>query len=129
MTTKSLGAFVIEREIRIDAPRDQVFSLLADREAMRRWFRPSIFEPRPGGRVEFVFPFDGEDSVSRGEITAYDPPSRVAYTWAWQSSPEANTEVTFELVDEGGVDHNHADSEGRPVALGKVEAYERPGGP
>lgn len=102
MTTKvAPGAFVIEREIRIEAPRDGVFSLVADREAMRRWFRPTIFEPRTGGRAEFVFPFDGEDAISRGEITAYDPPQRIAYTWSWGSSPEGHTEVSIELVDEG----------------------------
>jgi uncharacterized protein YndB with AHSA1/START domain len=52
MTTKStVGAFVIEREVHIDAPRDRVFPLVASREEMRRWFRPSVFEPKVGGRA------------------------------------------------------------------------------
>jgi predicted dithiol-disulfide oxidoreductase (DUF899 family)/uncharacterized protein YndB with AHSA1/START domain len=103
MTTKSTaGAFVIEREIRIDAPRERVFQLVASHDEMRRWFRPAVFEPKVGGRAEFVFPFDDEDAISRGEITAYDPPSRVAYTWAWQSAPPGtHTEVTIDLIDEG----------------------------
>jgi len=100
-TATSLGAFVVEREIRIDAPRESVFHLLSDVDAMKRWFRPSIFEPRVGGRTMFVFPFDDEDSVSCGEITAYDPPSCIAFTWNWQSAPAANTEVRFDLIEEG----------------------------
>ncbi len=100
-TATSLGAFVVEREIRIDAPRETVFHLLSDVDAMKRWFRPSIFEPRVGGRTMFVFPFDDEDSVSCGEITAYDPPSCIAFTWNWQSAPAANTEVRFDLIEEG----------------------------
>ncbi|MBV9104310.1 MAG: DUF899 family protein [Candidatus Eremiobacteraeota bacterium] len=102
MTTKTAGAFTIEREIRIEAPRERVFQLIASRDEMRRWFRPTVFDPRIGGQVEFTFPFDGEESVSRGEITAYEPPKRLAFTWSWESSPGANTEVVFDLIDEGG---------------------------
>ena len=102
MSTKTAGAFTIERQIRIDAPRERVFDLLASPDEMRRWFRPSAFEPRVGGRAEFAFPFDDEVSITRGEITTYDPPQRLAYTWSWQSAPSAHTEVTFDLADEDG---------------------------
>jgi predicted dithiol-disulfide oxidoreductase (DUF899 family)/uncharacterized protein YndB with AHSA1/START domain len=103
VTTQAVDAFVIEREIRIDAPREQVFALLATQEGMRRWFRPTIFEPRVGGRSEFAFPFDGEVSTSLGEVTAYDPPKRVAFTWTWQSAPaKVTTEVSFDLREDNG---------------------------
>jgi len=104
MTTKVVpGAFVVEREIRIDAPRERVFALVASPDEMRKWFRPSLFEPEVGGRAEFTFPFDDEDWVNIGKVTVYDPPSRVAYTWAWQRTPTpVQTEVTFDLIAEGG---------------------------
>jgi predicted dithiol-disulfide oxidoreductase (DUF899 family)/uncharacterized protein YndB with AHSA1/START domain len=103
MTTKTAaGAFVVEREIHIEAPRERVFSLLASPEEMRRWFRPTMYEPRPGGRIEFAFPFDGEVSESKGEVTVFEPPSRLGFTWSWSSAPMANTEVLIELSDERG---------------------------
>ena len=103
MSTKSItGAFVVEREIRIDAPRERVFPLVATREGMLRWFRPAVFEARIGGEAKFVFPFDTEDAISRGTVTAYDPPARVAFTWAWGSAAaNVHTEVTIDLIAEG----------------------------
>jgi predicted dithiol-disulfide oxidoreductase (DUF899 family)/uncharacterized protein YndB with AHSA1/START domain len=104
MSTKSItGAFVVEREIRVEAPRERVFPLVATREGMLQWFRPAVFEPRPGGESKFVFPFDTGDVISRGSVTAYDPPARVAFTWAWQGgADDVHTEVTIDLIDEGG---------------------------
>jgi predicted dithiol-disulfide oxidoreductase (DUF899 family)/uncharacterized protein YndB with AHSA1/START domain len=103
-TTLAAGAFVVEREIRIDAPREDVFPFVATREGMRRWFRPTALEPRIGGRIAFGFPFDDGDMVTQGEFTAYDPPARVAFTWTWKNgTTTARTEVTIDLVAEGNV--------------------------
>lgn len=103
MTAKTIpGGFVIEQTIRIAAPRETVFDLLGSRDQIARWFRASVFEQRPGGRVELVFPAEPDDYVMLGEVTAYDPPKRIAYTWDFRNAPlEARTEVSFELTTEG----------------------------
>ena len=104
MTTKLVaGAFVVEREIRIRAPRERVFALLSSREHLASWMPAAIFEPRAGGNVEFRFVLDdGGKKVTFGKITACDPPSRIAFTWDFKDDPlDARTEVTFDLSTEG----------------------------
>ena len=104
MTTTNLAtsAFVVERDIRIEAPRERVFPLVSSLEGMQRWFRPTVLEPERGGRIEITFPFDDGMSVRHGEITAYDPPSRVAFTWTFQSDGvDVITEVAIDLIAEG----------------------------
>ena len=81
----SSRAFVIEREIRIQAPRERVFELLTAREGFPLWMPVVILEPRIGGKVEFRFvPEAGSEKVTFGEITAYDPPARIAFTLGLQ---------------------------------------------
>lgn len=96
----SSRAFVIEREIRIQAPRERVFELLTAREGFPLWMPVVILEPRIGGKVEFRFvPEAGSEKVTFGEITAYDPPARVAFTWDFKDDPlDARTEVTIDLI-------------------------------
>jgi len=104
MTTKAIaGTFVVEREIRIQAPRERVFTLLSSRETLAQWMPAAIFEARIGGDVEFRFVTDdGEKKATFGEITAYDPPSRLAFTWDFKGdSLDARTEVTIDLIAEG----------------------------
>lgn len=100
MTTKT---FMVEREIRIQAPREGVFGLLSSREDFARWMPIAILEPRVGGNIEFRFEREsGGDLVTFGEITAYDPPSRVVFTWDFKDVPlDARTEVTIDLIPEG----------------------------
>ena len=104
MTTKTIaGAFVVEREIRIQARREHVFELLSSRENFARWMPAAIFAPRVGENVEFRFVLkDGGKKATVGEITAYDPPSRIAFTWDFKDDPlDARTEVTIDLIPEG----------------------------
>ena len=105
MSTKAIaGAFEVEREIRIEAPRERVFELLASREGLALWVPVRLFEPRAGGKIEFQFvkPDSGDQSITFGEVTAYDPPSRIAFTWDFKADPlDARTEVSIDLKAEG----------------------------
>jgi uncharacterized protein YndB with AHSA1/START domain len=104
MTTKAIaGTFVVEREIRIRAPRERVFELLASREGLALWVPVSLLEPRVGGNIEFRFaPEPGVEKTTFGEVTAYDPPSRIAFTWDFKDDPlDARTEVAINLTSEG----------------------------
>jgi predicted dithiol-disulfide oxidoreductase (DUF899 family)/uncharacterized protein YndB with AHSA1/START domain len=104
MTTKSIaGAFVVEREIRIDAPRERVFSFLSSREGLAMWVPVTKFERRVGGTIMFRFlPDSGGRKVTFGEVTAYDPPARIAFTWDFKDDPlDARTEVAIDLIAQG----------------------------
>jgi predicted dithiol-disulfide oxidoreductase (DUF899 family)/uncharacterized protein YndB with AHSA1/START domain len=104
MTAETVtGAFLVEREVRVQAPRERVFELLSSREGLALWMPVRTLEPRIGGNVEFRFVHErGSEAVAFGEITAYDPPARIAFTWDFKNDPlDARTEVTFDLIAEG----------------------------
>ena len=104
MTTKTIaGAFVVEREVRIQAPRETVFPLIATREGFSRWMPVTQLEPRVGGSITFAFaPESGGISVAHGEITAFKPPEHIAFTWNMDDeSSDLQTEVSIDLIAEG----------------------------
>jgi uncharacterized protein YndB with AHSA1/START domain len=95
-------AFLVERETRIEAPRERVFGLLSSREGAELWLPFTILEPRVGGNVQIRFVSDtGSALIVFGRISAYAPPSHIAFTWDFKNDPlEAITEVTIDLISE-----------------------------
>lgn len=57
-----------------DAAPEEVWDALTRRERLPRWFMPVSGELRLGGRYQF-------QGNAGGEITACEPPRRVAATW------------------------------------------------
>jgi uncharacterized protein YndB with AHSA1/START domain len=103
-------------EVQIAAPPKKVFEALTSTDHLMRWwngeggpFRVKFweFEPRVGGRVCHVaYDPKGEIKVNgfselemEGEITEFDPPRVLAYTWRanFHSLPKQNTAVRWEL--------------------------------
>ena len=77
----------LEKEVRIAARPETIFSFLTDPEKMTRWKGKRAFlDPRPGGiyRVDI----NGRN-IARGEYVEVVPYSRVVFTWGWEgdSSP------------------------------------------
>jgi uncharacterized protein YndB with AHSA1/START domain len=73
---------VVERELRIAARPETVFSFFTDPEKMVQWKgRKAELDPRPGGiyRVEI-----NDQATARGEYVEVSPPSRVVFTWGWE---------------------------------------------
>ena len=70
-----------------------VWRAVTEPDELRHWFPAAVdLEPRPGGRIEFAL----EDSPStEGEVTAFDPPHRFAFTWG-------GSLVSIELEPEDG---------------------------
>ncbi len=99
----------------LPGPVERVWAYLVEPDKRRRWFADGPMDLRVGGAVSLVWRngqlskgdipapdgFGGRDGVSRGEgsVTAYDPPHRIAFTWAHEGGPE--TEATFELTPRG----------------------------
>ncbi|MGH2610506.1 MAG: SRPBCC family protein, partial [Tepidiformaceae bacterium] len=105
---------IIERTIHIDAKPETVYALLSDPDRMAGWSGRSVtMDPRPGGL--FRIDYNGFD-IMRGEFVELDPPSRVVFTWGWESladqtRPGAST-VTVTLEPEAGGTRLHLRHEG-----------------
>jgi len=97
MNGTTAAALAVEQTIRIRAPRERVFSLLTDVAEIPRWLPVVALEPRVGGRFELI----KGDWHAEGEVTQFEPPRAIAYTWDWRKQPlGARTEVRFELEED-----------------------------
>jgi uncharacterized protein YndB with AHSA1/START domain len=73
----------VEREVKIDASPQTVFSYFVDPAKMSRWFGTSAeLDPRPGGiyRVKI-----NEQIVARGEYVEVEADRRVVFTFGWEA--------------------------------------------
>lgn len=90
---------LIEREIRIDAPRERVWAVLTEPALVDEWFSPggpAQIDLRPGG----VMAFDhGQHGSYLSVIVAVEPPERLSYRWASAHPGELATETNSTLVE------------------------------
>lgn len=110
------GNRVADRTVRIErvlpGPAERIWSYLTDSEKRRKWLAAGKMAPYAGGTVDHLFrhpelsteptpdrykDFDTSPAM-HGEVTEYDPPRRLAYTWPGDNG---SSEVTFELFTEG----------------------------
>jgi uncharacterized protein YndB with AHSA1/START domain len=96
----------------IDAPRDLVFAVWSDPLHVAEWWRPAgyttpVFEMdfRVGGGFRYCIRNAGHDGWARGVYREIVPPSRIAFTFQWQSGAavhdaETLVTVTFDTQDE-----------------------------
>lgn len=88
----------LEKEIRIAARPETVFSFLVDPAKMTRWMGINVtLDPKPGGiyRVDV----DGTH-IARGEYVEVTPYSRVVFTFGWEGddSPLLPGSSTVEIT-------------------------------
>ncbi len=101
-------SLTIER--RLAAPPQKVFRAWSHPLEITRWFGPARAEAlsaeadaRVGGRyrVGFRTP-DGEQHEVGGVYREVVPDRKLAFTWAWRSTPERESLVTVLLEGDGG---------------------------
>jgi uncharacterized protein YndB with AHSA1/START domain len=91
----------------IDAPQEEVFRAWTDPETIRRWFGPGEFtcpqaevDLRPGGTYRLAMqPTAGEPFIVAGTYREIDPPSRLVYTWRWETGPAADGSESLVAVE------------------------------
>jgi len=99
---------VIERPFQ--APAQAVFDAWTSEEVLRRWFYgqqgweapEAHVDLRLGGNVRVVMrdPVKGTEHGGGGYYTEIEPPSRLVFTWTWDSDErETLIELDFEEVD------------------------------
>ena len=107
MVSISEVAGAIALEVKINAPPERVFRALTSAEELPNFlpeFKQVTFEARLGGEYEFRGTGDdGSTFSTRGKITEFDPPRRLAFTWRWQEwdFPETTVAFTIEPVEGG----------------------------
>ena len=120
-TTAAAEENTLEIRRTYNASRERVFRAWTDPQAIAQWFGPTdghcctveALDLRVGGRYRLALAHPegesgcaGESGASRaaGEYTVIDPPSRLAFTWAWEEGgmDVGETLVTVELNDLGG---------------------------
>jgi uncharacterized protein YndB with AHSA1/START domain len=96
----------------LPGPIETVWAYLTDSKKRGEWFASGPMEPRVGGKVTLHFKhsdlsphkappperyreIDAKGHEGSGEVTEFDPPRRLAFTW----SP--SSEVVFELTPQG----------------------------
>lgn len=93
---------LVEREVRIKAAPETIFSFFTDPEKVVRWHGLSAtLDPRPGGvfQVEVL-----TSHTARGEFVEVEPPGRVVFTWGWDGGgpvPPGSSTVEITLTPDG----------------------------
>jgi len=93
---------------------EKVWRAWTDPQALSQWFGPgepdsvtlADMDVREGGRYRIRFrTSDGEEHQVAGVYQAVQPPERLVFSWAWQSTPERVSRVTVLLRPvEGGTE-------------------------
>ena len=88
----------IERSL--NATPDEVWRMLTDPGRLSGWLHAAVeIEPYPGGAI--TLNFNNTETAVHGEITRYEAPSTLEYTW--QRADEAPSLVRFEIApDQSG---------------------------
>jgi uncharacterized protein YndB with AHSA1/START domain len=88
------GRTALRMERRLAHPPPMVWRALTEPGHLTQWFPSDVeMEPRVGGKVRFPFR-RGEGEVMEGEVTEWNPPHVLAYTWdddllRWELEPES----------------------------------------
>lgn len=94
--------YVVELQVRLDAPPDEVFLYLTEPERYVRWQgMKAELDPRPGGVYRVWM---DENTVASGEFVAVEPMRRVVFTWGWEGNddvPPGSTTVELTLEADG----------------------------
>jgi uncharacterized protein YndB with AHSA1/START domain len=95
---------------RLKAPPSQVFQAWTQPEKMTRWWGVTPHQNKPiaetdlrvGGRFRVQFwGQDGEHHSVNGVYHEFEPDRRLVFSWAWQSTPERESQVTVDFKPDG----------------------------
>lgn len=111
----------VELQTEVDAPRVDVYPLLATAGGVSRWLDDAELEPRVGAPVRLRM----LDAVAVGEVLAVDEPQHISFTWDWEEEPLGVTSVVaLDAIDHGARTHVTLRHVGLPSAR-QVELHEQ----
>ena len=94
---------------RLNASPEKVYAAFTEPTHLTQWFGPeggvverAELNVRPGGRYTIVFHTqDGEQHQISGVYKEVVPNEKLAFTWAWRSTPERESYVTVMIKSDG----------------------------
>lgn len=93
----------IELKIEIKAPPKKVWQVFSSAERMQKWMGLLGYQPKVGS--EYIMHVNAPDGKVDfyGEVTTYDPPKELAFTWTQQEAGKqpwpVSTLVTLKLIE------------------------------
>ena len=85
----------------------ELFAMWVVPDFLKRWW-PEVAEVRSGLGGHYKFSWPGHNWVLQGDYTAWEPGSRLGFTWKWnfdpEDMPEMQVEVLFRPREEGGTE-------------------------
>jgi uncharacterized protein YndB with AHSA1/START domain len=129
MSTNTEQALVVELQRQIAASPEHVWQFAA--EGIKEWLGPQIFEPEIGGRMLIDVLMGAERWIMYGNVTAWDAPRELAFTWnevdvRKRIVPVADTLLTIMLEPRDGgtlVTLRHSGFEALPDAEVQYRNY------
>ncbi|TBR39884.1 MULTISPECIES: SRPBCC family protein [Dyella] len=107
----------VQFERLLPGPIERVWSYLIESEKRRLWLASGVIEEHVGGKVVHVwrnneltkddttppagYEDGGKEHRMEGQVTAYDEPYLLAYTWQMCSGEGEASEVRYELTPQG----------------------------
>lgn len=89
---------VVERELELDAPREEVWRALTEPERLREWLANDVeLDVRPGGEGRFGWA-DGEER--RALVQLVEPEERLVLDW-WDGEAVSTVTLTLEDAERG----------------------------
>jgi uncharacterized protein YndB with AHSA1/START domain len=88
----------VEREVELDAPREEVWRALTEPERLREWLANDVeLDVRPGGTGRFGWA-DGDERLA--VVQEVDPGRRLVVDW-WDDDAVSTVEITLDDADHG----------------------------
>jgi uncharacterized protein YndB with AHSA1/START domain len=101
MNEQAIAARSIIVERVIPHPPEKIWRALTQAHLIEQWLMKNDFEPRLGARFTFrAKPMGDWNGVVDCEVTAFDPPRRLAYSWKGGSASNPNYGSALESVVE-----------------------------
>ena len=95
-------AHSIQLQAEVDAPRAEIFRLVATAEGLSAWLDAVEMEPRVGSEIRVRM----ADAIAVGKILSVQPPQHISFTWDWEGDPLGTaTVVAFDAIDHGERTH------------------------
>ena len=101
MGTNQTTSEPLVKEVILDAPVGKVWKAITNNDDMKKWyFELKDFKPEVGFEFQFYGENEGRKFLHLCRVTEVEVNKKISYTWTYDTFPDAQTLVTWELFPE-----------------------------